>query len=238
MRHVLLFILAACALGCHSSDPIERVRRNVADREKIQAEGTKLQQQNLCTPDAIAVADDPDRHFLACAGFATADGPNPGILAFREQHHGSDDQALFAACYDRKSVHTNAVGVVLCRPAVERLRVLARQRRDAFAREGHCTNQALRTSEEPDRDYFTCYGHQLYFEEHIRLAEFKQRFGPGLDTIRQRCPQIRDEIKKADEARMKALRNAQEPASETADVLGLAGAHGVFCTEEPPRGVL
>ncbi len=234
MRHALPFVIALAALGCHSSDPVERVRRNVADREKIQAEGIKLRQQNQCTVDAIAVAADPDRHYLACLGFGTGDGPNPGILAFHEQHKG-DDQALFTACHDRKSVPTHAVSIVLCQPAVERLRVLARQNRDGFARDGHCTNQALRTSEDPDRDYFTCYGQQLYFETHIHLAEFKKRFGPGLDTIRQRCPQIQAEIKKADEKRRREFATWQ-PSPD--DVLGLARAYGVFCTDQTPRGAL
>ncbi len=242
MRRAIAVCLTAGALACGSKDPTERVKRNVADREKIQAEGVELRQKGLCTLDAIAVARDPDRHFLACLGFATADGPNPALLTFREQHKDADDKALFAACHDPAEKHTYAVGVVFCNPALERLRVVAARERDVYRGDGRCTNKALRAAADPDTDYFICYGHQLYFEPYIRLTEFRKRFGPGLDTIQARCSQLGSEIgsavRKSEQARINRIKSGGGPMPTPHELVSLANAYGVFCTEEPPRGAL
>jgi hypothetical protein len=245
MRHafVLFVVLAAVSCKSPSSDPAQRVRRNVEDRQAIEAEGVKLRQQGLCTPEAIAGARDPDRQYLACLGFATADGADPGILAFRQRHAG-DDKATFTACFDPAAKPTHAVQIVLCQPAVERLRKVASQERQGLVSAGRCTNQALRAAGDPDGDYFMCYGHQLYFPEYIRLAEFKKRFGPGLDTIKGRCPEIGRRISNAEKKHhlvwgSQAGKQAPEPAgSESDDVLSFADAYNVFCTDETPRGAL
>lgn len=241
MRRAIAVCLAAgVSIACGSKDPTERVKRNVADREKIQAEGVELRQKGLCTLDAIAAARDPDRHFLACLGFATADGPNPALIAFREQHEGADDKAIFAACHDPAEKHTFAVGVVFCNPALERLRVVAEKERDAYRRDGRCTNKALRATADPDGDYFTCYGHQIYFEPFIRLAEFRKRFGPDLDTIQARCSQLGSEIgsahRKSEQARISAMKSGGGPTPPPPELASFVSAYGVFCTEEPPRG--
>lgn len=238
MRHALPFVIALAALGCKPTDPAERARRNAADREEIQAEGVKLRQQNLCTLDAIAVAKDPDRHYLACVGFATPAGADPGILAFREKHGRGGDKATYAACYDPAVKPSYAVHVVLCKPAVDRLRLPARAERQELERAGRCANEALRGAQDPDWDYFRCYGQNIFLKAHIRLAEFRQRFGPAVDTIRARCPEISADLKKADERRRKGVHAGQEPAPQDEDLVGLAEAWGVFCTDEPPRGDL
>lgn len=243
MRRAIAVCLAAgVSIACGSKDPTERVKRNVADREKIQAEGVELRQKGLCTLDAIAVARDPDRHYLACLGFATADGPNPALLTFREQHKGADDKALFAACQDLGTRATYGVSVVFCNPVLERLRVVAGRERDAYRRDGRCTNKALRAAADPDGDYFSCYGHQLYFEPYIRLAEFRKRFGPGLDTIQARCSQLGSEIgsaqRKSERARIDSIRTGGGPTPPPPELVSFANAYGVFCTEEPPRGAL
>lgn len=228
-------LAAGVSMACGSKDPTERVKRNVADREKIAAEGVKLRQQGVCTPDAIAVARDPDRHYLACAGFATASGPNPGLLVFREQHESADDKALFAACHAPGAELAPAVAEVYCKPALERLQAVAGKEREEYVRAGRCRNKALRAAADPDADYFACFGHQLYFEPHIRLAEFRNRFGEG------RCSEVQVEIERAEKARRQEITNALKhgtPRQPPAEILSFANAYGVFCTEEPPRGAL
>lgn len=238
MRQLIPFALVVLAVGCSSNDPVARVKRNVADREAIQKEGVELRQKGLCTIEATAVADDPDRHFLACAGFATAAGADPGILAFREQHRKDDDFAIVAACHDLETPVSDAVTLVICNPTLDRFRAEASRNRQALVSAGRCTNAALRASTEADKDWFLCHGHRRYFPPYIHLDAFRQRFGPDVATVQQRCSQLGVELRATKEAVLAERRETPGYRPPADSLVHFETAYKVFCTETTPGGLL
>ena len=85
---------------------------------------------------------------------------------------------------------------------------------------GRCKNASIRVAEDPDDDYYICYGHSPLYGRHAYLKEFRARFGPDLATIRQSCPSI--------EAKLQAARATNQPS----DVDRFAAAYTLFCTDD------
>lgn len=233
-------LLTLASLGCSKPSP-ERLAEESASRAKdyrrdraaIAKEGQELLLSGGCTEAAIIAAPDPDRHFLACHGFNTAAGDNPHLAEFRARV-GTSDEAVAAACSD-PNLRWPAVAGTFCRELKDRRIAKARGMRPDYEAAGRCGNAALRAAADPDADYFVCFGSRDLYPREIHLNDFRARYGPGLDAIRSRCPQIRSEI----EADRKA--SSREPAAAGVDPSAprwLGRAYGVFCTDEVPGNTL
>jgi len=85
---------------------------------------------------------------------------------------------------------------------------------------GRCKNASIRVAEDPDDDYYICYGHSPLYGRNAYLKEFRARFGPDLATIRQNCPSI--------QVKLQGARATNQPS----DVDRFAAAYTLFCTDD------
>jgi len=85
---------------------------------------------------------------------------------------------------------------------------------------GRCKNASIRVAEDPDDDYYICYGSSPLYAKNAYLKEFQARFGPDLATMRHNCPSI--------QAKLQAARATNRPS----DVDRFAAAYTLFCTDD------
>jgi len=86
---------------------------------------------------------------------------------------------------------------------------------------GRCKNASIRVAEDPDDDYYICYGHSPLYAKNAYLKEFRARFGPDLATIRRDCPSILAQVQAA-------------TAGKKLDELErLSPGYTFFCTDTP-----
>ncbi len=86
---------------------------------------------------------------------------------------------------------------------------------------GRCKNASIRAAEDPDDDYYICYGRTPLYPRDAYLKEFKTRFGPDLATVRAKCPSIRAQLQ------------AATAAKKLDEVERLSPGYTFFCTDEP-----
>jgi hypothetical protein len=86
---------------------------------------------------------------------------------------------------------------------------------------GRCKNASIRVVEDPDDDYYICYGHSPLYAKNAHLKEFRARFGPDPATIRRNCPSILAQVQAA-------------TAGKKLDELErLSPGYTFFCTDTP-----
>lgn len=86
---------------------------------------------------------------------------------------------------------------------------------------GQCKNGSIRSAEDPDDDYYICYGSSPLHGRNAYLKEFRTRFGPDLATIRRNCPAILAQVQAA-------------TAGKKLDELEhLSPGYTFFCTDTP-----
>lgn len=86
---------------------------------------------------------------------------------------------------------------------------------------GRCQNASIRAAEDPDDDYYICYGHSPLYGRNAYLKEFRARFGPDLATIRAKCPSILAQVQ------------AATAAKKLDELEHLSPGYTFFCTDTP-----
>jgi hypothetical protein len=86
---------------------------------------------------------------------------------------------------------------------------------------GRCKNASIRVAEDPDDDYYICYGRTPLYPRTVHLKEFRARFGPDLTTIRRNCPSILAEVQ------------AATAGKKLEDLEHLSPGYTFFCTDVP-----
>ena len=102
-------------------------------------------------------------------------------------------------------------------PQFQRALQLSRE----YQTSGRCKNASIRTAQDPDDDYYICYGHSPLYSRNAHLKEFRARFGPDLETIRAKCPSILAQVQAAT-----AAKNLDE-------LEHLSPGYTFFCTDVP-----
>lgn len=97
----------------------------------------------------------------------------------------------------------------------------ANRLRNQYYDSGRCKNASIRAADDPDDDYYICYGSSPLYGRNAYLKEFKARFGPDLATIRRNCPSILAQVQAA-------------TAGKKLDELErLSPGYTFFCTDTP-----
>ncbi len=86
---------------------------------------------------------------------------------------------------------------------------------------GRCKNASIRAAQDPDDDYYICYGSSPLYSRNAYLKEFKARFGPDLETIRAKCPSILAQVQ------------AATAAKKLDELEHLSPGYTFFCTDVP-----
>ncbi len=86
---------------------------------------------------------------------------------------------------------------------------------------GRCKNAAIRIAQDPDDDYYICYGSSPLYARNAYLKEFKTRFGPDLANIRAKCPSILAQVQ------------AATAAKKLDELERLSPGYTLFCTDVP-----
>lgn len=102
-------------------------------------------------------------------------------------------------------------------PQFQRALQLSRE----YQTSGRCKNASIRMVQDPDDDYYICYGHSPLYARSAHLKEFQARFGPELAIIRAKCPSILAQVQ------------AATAAKKLDELERLSTGYTLFCTDVP-----
>jgi len=97
----------------------------------------------------------------------------------------------------------------------------ANRLRNQYYDSGRCKNASVRVAEDPDDDYYICFGSSPLYGRNAHLKEFRARFGPDLATIRANCPSILAQVQ------------AATAAKKLDELEHLSPGYAFFCTDVP-----